>query len=442
MTHPWLPNLSSKEDILKAMGKTENDLFSDVPKELMIKGELSLPHARSEYEVKMRLRELKDKNVELKYPPFLGGGVCPHYVPEAVKFIIGRSEFYTSYTPYQPEISQGILQALYEYQSLMAEILDMEVVNSSMYDWGSSLAEAVLMAFRINGRKKVIIPELINPLHEEVLRTWTEPRGIQLVKVRPNEEGTLDLDDLSRKLNGEVSSIYVEQPNFYGILEDNLETVVDLARKLKVVTIMGVNPLSLSLIKPPGEYGVDIAVGDGQELGIPLNYGGPYMGIMAVRWDARLVRQMPGRIVGKTKDENGRQGYTLILQTREQFARREKATSNITTNEALMAIANAVYISLLGKNGFKELGEEIYKRSHYAMRKIVKELGYSRKFQGDFFEEFEINLKNYDKVHNALLRHGIHGGLKLSDTSSLLCVTEVHSKKAIDEMVSVMKEVM
>lgn len=442
MIHPWLPNLSSKDEILKRIGKSEDELFSDVPKSLLLKRELNLPSYKSEYEISERLNQLKQRNMTLRYPPFLGGGVCPHYVPEAVKFITSRSEFYTSYTPYQPEVSQGILQALYEYQSLMAEILDMDVVNSSMYDWGSALAEASLMGFRINGKKKILVPELINPLHEEVLRTWVEPRGINVVKVKANSRGTIDLDDLAQKLDDDVSSVYLEQPNFYGIIEDDVEAVVDMAKKRKALTIMGVNPLSLSLIKPPGDYGFDVAVGDGQELGLPLNFGGPHMGIMAVRWDAKLVRQMPGRIVGKTTDQSGNVGYTLILQTREQFARREKATSNITTNEALMAVANAVYISLLGRNGFRELGEEIYKRSHYALKKITSELGSSRTFHGDFFEEFQVSINNYDAIHRSLLEHGIHGGLKVGDNSALFCVTEVHSKEAIDEMVSIMKEVM
>ncbi|MCY0850917.1 aminomethyl-transferring glycine dehydrogenase subunit GcvPA [Sulfuracidifex metallicus] len=441
MIHPWLPNLKSKDRILSEMGINEEKLFSDIPHEIRLKGELNLPKVMSELEIKRKLNMLKEKNVKLKYPPFIGGGVCPHYVHEAVKFLISRSEFYTAYTPYQPEISQGILQALYEYQSIMAELLEMDVVNSSMYDWGSSLAEAVLMGFRINGRKKVIIPELINPNHEKVLRTWVEPRGINLIKVKPSNDGTIDMNDLLNKVGDDISSIYIQQPNFYGIFEKNIEEIVDIAKKKRIVTIMGVNPLALSLIKPPGVYDVDIAVGEGQELGLPLNFGGPYMGIMAVRWDAKLVRQMPGRIVGKTLDDKKRPGYTLILQTREQFARREKATSNITTNEALMAIANAVYLSLLGKNGFKELGEEIYRRSHYAAERFI-ELGASKKFEGDFFEEFAVSFqKPYEKIHNKLLEHGIHGGLRLNDMDALFCVTEVHSKEAIDELVSIVGEI-
>jgi len=443
--HPWLPNLSYVEEMLKVIGVNDiYELFSDVPKEILLHRELNLPYKKplSEYQIANKLFELKKKNIELKYPPFLGGGICPHYVPEVVKFIISRSEFYTSYTPYQPEISQGLLQALFEYQSLIAELLEMEVVNASMYDWGSALAEAVLMANRINKKKVVLIPSNMNPLHKEVLKTWTYGKGIEIKEIPYNKEtGKIDCEKLHSFSSNDITAVYVQQPNYFGILEDEIECIVDFAKKVNAVSIMGVSPLVLALIKPPGEYGFDIAVGDGQELGLPMNYGGPLMGIFAVRWDAQLIRQMPGRIVGMSKDSEGNRAFTLILQTREQFARREKATSNITTNEALMAIANAVYISLLGSKGLEKLAEEIYIRSHYA-KKRFEEIGVKGVFNADFFEEFVVKFPvKYEKVYSKLIKNGIHGGLKLDDYSALFCVTEVHTKSMIDDLVENVREV-
>lgn len=442
--HPWLPNLKYIKEMLKEIGiNSIDELFKDVPEEIKLKRPLNVGYGRplSEYEVYLRLEELKSKNTKLKMPPFLGGGVCAHYVPAAVKFIISRSEFYTSYTPYQPEISQGLLQALFEYQSLIADLFEMEVVNSSLYDWGGALAEAALMAHRINGKKKIVVPASINPNHKKVLETWTFGRELEIREVNYDENGEINLNELEKALDDNTSAVYIQQPNYFGVLETRIEEIVDLAKKKGIITIMGVNPLALGLIKPPGEYDVDIAVSDGQELGLPLNFGGPYVGILATKWDYKLVRQMPGRIVGLTQDKDGNRGFTLILQTREQFARREKATSNITTNEALMAIANAVYLSLLGKNGIEEIAKEIYKRSHYAASLMENRGLGKRKFDGEFFEEFVFKFNyDYERIHKHLLSRGIHGGLKLNSDEALLCVTEVHTKRMIEELVNTMME--
>jgi len=446
--HPWLPNLAHIKEMLQAIGVHDiYDLFSDVPNEILLRRELNLPYKEplSEYEITLRLNELKNKNMKLLMPPFMGGGVCPHYVPEAVKFIISRSEFYTSYTPYQPEITQGLLQALFEYQSLIAELLEMEVVNASLYDWGSALAEAVMMANRINKRSTILIPENMNPYHKEELKTWVYGKGIKIVEIPYNKNsGQLEYEKAKEILSSskDITAIYIQQPNYYGIFEENVEEIVEYAKRNNIITIMGVNPLSPGLIKPPGEYGVDIAISDGQELGLPLNYGGPLVGIMAVRWDGQLIRQMPGRIVGLTRDSDGNRAFTLILQTREQFARREKATSNITTNEALMAIANAVYLSLLGRKGLKELAEEIYRRSHYAKEQFERIDGVISPFKGDFFEEFMLKFPiDYSLIHSHLLEKKIHGGIKIDRNEALFCVTEVHTKQMIDTLVSEVKEV-
>ena len=436
----WLPNLGKEEEMLKEIGISRiDDLFIDIPEKIRLRRELNvgLGRALTEPEIIEVLERLKEKNVKLKYPPFLGAGACPHYVPEVVKFLIFRSEFYTAYTPYQQEISQGILQALYEYQSIVAELFEMEVVNASMYDWASALAEAMLMAVRLTGRKKVVVPKAMNPYHKEVLKTWLWGRGVEVLEALVNEE--TGETDFSKVNLDNVAAIYVQQPNFYGVVESDPKAVVDLAKSKGAVSIMGMSLLASALFKPPGELGFDIAVSDGQEFGLPLNFGGPYVGVLATKWDGRLVRQMPGRIVGETVDANNKRAYTLVLQAREQFARREKATSNITTNETLMAIAVATYASLLGYNGLRDLAEEVYNRSHIAMEEFVK-AGAKRAFSSDFFEEFVLDFpKDYDIIHRELLSRGIHGGLKLGIKRALFCVTEVHPIEAIREVAEVIR---
>ena len=426
--------------MLKEIGVSKiDDLFIDIPERIRLKRELNVGFGRAltEPEVLNILNELRGKNVKLKYPPLLGAGACPHYVPEALKFLIFRSEFYTAYTPYQQEISQGILQALYEYQSIVAELLEMEVVNASMYDWASSLAEAMLMAVRVTGRKKVVIPEAMNPYHKEVLKTWLWGRGVEVVEA-PQDKETGETDFSKVDTEG-AAAIYIQQPNFYGVLESDPKVVVDLAKSKGSISIMGMSLLASALFKPPGEIGFDIAVSDGQEFGLPLNFGGPYVGVLATRWDGKLVRQMPGRIVGETVDSDNRKAYTLILQTREQFARREKATSNITTNETLMAIAVAIYASLLGYNGLRDLAEEVYNRSHVAFDEFMK-AGAKRVFSSDFFEEFTLDFdKDYDVIHRKLLERRIHGGLKLGPKRALFCITEVHPPEAIREVAEVIR---
>ncbi|MGC9105637.1 MAG: aminomethyl-transferring glycine dehydrogenase subunit GcvPA [Thermoprotei archaeon] len=436
----WLPNLSYTDEMLRVIRVPSIDeLFKDVPEELRLKRPLDVGFGRAltEPEILRVIQSLKERNAKLKYPPFLGAGAYPHYVPEAVKFLVFRSEFYTAYTPYQPEISQGLLQAMYEYQSVMAELFDMEVVNASMYDWGTSLAEAMLMAVRITGKRKVVIPEAMNPYHKEVVKTWLWGRGVEIVEAPYNrDKGTTDFSEVNAS---EIAAVYVQQPNFFGVLEDDPKQAVDLAKTKNAISIMGMSPLAATIFKTPGEYGFDIAVSDGQELGIPLNFGGPYAGVLATRWDGRLARQMPGRIVGETVDSEGKRAFTLILQTREQFTRREKATSNITTNETLMTIAVAAYVSLLGFRGLRELAREVFNRSHYAMERFVS-VGAKRVFDSEFFEEFAIKLpRDYDSVHRDLLKRGIHGGLKLSNDEALFCVTEVHPKEAIDEVAEVIR---
>jgi len=345
------------------------------------------------------------------------------------------------------------MQALFEYQSLMAELLEMDVVNASMYDGGSAAAEAVLMALRVNkGKKKVVIPANMNPFHRKVVETYTWPYGVQIT-VAPYDKyrGTIDLEELKKLVDGETAAVYLQYPNFFGIVEPEAKGVGEIAHEKGALFITGVYPIALGLLKSPGELGADIAVGEGQSLGLGLNYGGPYLGVFATRFDMNLVRQMPGRIIGLAESTAGERAFAMILQTREQHIRREKATSNICTNEALVAIAAAVYLSMLGKSGVVKLAEVNYYRAHYAQRKM-KEIGLNVEvFKEDFFNEFTLSLNElgipYAVVHKKLLERGIHGGLYIGDyypelgEAALFAFTELHFKEDIDVLVEYLAEI-
>jgi len=460
--HPWIPSATPEqvEKILKIIGvKNIEELFSDIPREVMLTREkwesldIGLGKPVSEIEAKRIVEEKLSKNTKLKIPPFLGGGVYPHYIPPLVKYIISRGEFLTAYTPYQAEISQGLMQALFEYQSLMAELLEMDVVNASMYDWGSATAEAILMALRVNkGRRKVIVPANMNPLHRKVVETYTWPHNVKL-EVAPYDRvrGIVDIETLKFLVDNDTAAVYVQYPNFFGIIEPEVKAIGEIAHEKGALLITGVYPIALGLLKSPGELGADIAVGEGQPLGLGLNYGGPYLGIFATRYDMNLVRQMPGRIIGLAESVTGERGFAMILQTREQHIRRARATSNICTNEALVAIAVAVYLSMLGKNGVVRLAEINYYNAHYAWSRI-KSIGLNVEvFKDDFFNEFPVsfnerNLK-YSVVHEKLLERGIHGGLYIGDyyselgETALYAFTEVHLKRDIDALVEALREI-
>lgn len=458
MAHPWVPNSAEevKREMMKALGiESIEELYSDIPSSVKMSPEEwdSLPvgfgRTLSEQEIRRHMDDLFAKVEELRTPPFMGGGVLPRYVPEAVRAIVTRSEFLTAYTPYQAEMSQGLLQALFEYQSLMAELLEMEVVNSSMYDGSSALAEAFLMAIRVTGRKKFLVPETMNPRHRKVVETYLSAHGSVMEEVRVDREsGYLDLEDLGKKLEG-AAAVYLEYPHYTGVVDVNAAAVGEMAHRAKALYVVGVEPVSMSILKPPGALGADIAVGEGQPLGLPLSYGGPYLGIFAIRWDRELVRQMPGRIVGLTTSRDGDEAFTLVLQTREQHIRRARATSNITTNEALMAIAAAAYMSLLGKEGLAELARHCWYKSHYAAKRL-SEVIEAPLLKGDFVYEFVARLpKTAREVRRELLRKkGILVGIPLeghawfNERDLLIAVTEVHSKEDIDLLVSSVKEVL
>ncbi|MFH1180352.1 MAG: aminomethyl-transferring glycine dehydrogenase subunit GcvPA [Candidatus Bathyarchaeota archaeon] len=451
--HPYLPNSvpEIKEKMMEKIGINNiAELFSDIPKEFVYKNELNIPGPFSEVEVKQHVSGLLEENKTLKCPPFLGGGVWPHYVPTVVDEVIHRAEFLTSYTPYQPEISQGILQAIFEYQSLVCELIGMDVTNSSLYDWATAVGEAGLMSSRITRQTKVLVPDLMSPYRFSVLKTYTEPAGITVEKIEHDPiTGQMDLEDLKDKTDDKTAMVYVENPSYMGFAEEQMEAIGEIAHDKKAMYVVGVDPTSLGLLKAPGDYDADIVCGEGQPLGNHMSYGGPLLGIFACKHDNKYLRQMPGRIIGITETmADKRQAYVMTLATREQHIRREKATSNICSNEALNAVAAGVYLSLMGPQGMKELGETIMKKAKYAQKKIGELPGVRAPIFNSFhFKEFTVNFqyKTLKEVNAALHAQNIEAGIPLNGDfnlgeTALYCVTEIHSKANIDFLVSTLKE--
>ncbi len=453
--HPLLPNLDEaflSEMLSKVGAASIDELFSDIPPKIRLNRKLGIPEGDTEYGVR---REVQAKLATNRTPPealcFLGGGVWPHYVPAAVESIMARQEFYTSYTPYQAEISQGMLQALFEYQSMMCDLLGMEACNSSLYDWASAAGEAVRMAARVTGRRRALIGANVGPQRRAVIETYVEPLGVELESVKFDmSKGTMDVSDLRAKASDDVACLYIESPNYFGVIEDGAEELVSAIHAAGGLAVTGVDPVSLSLVKEPGGYGADIVVGEGQPLGIPMNYGGPHLGIFAVR-DMKLARSMPGRLIGITTpvgDPNGR-AFAMVLQTREQHIRREAATSNVCTNQSLMAVAAASYLSLLGKEGFRRLGETIISNSHFAAKRLSRVKGVSSPhFAGSFFKEFVVSYTKAKaaSVFRRLAESDVLGGYPIDRSFGLgieaasFCVTEVHTRADIERLADVLEE--
>jgi glycine dehydrogenase subunit 1 len=454
--HSYLPNSvpEIKEEMMDAIGiKSIDELYAVIPEELRFDRDLEIPGPYSEVELKNRVSETLEKNMTLNAPPFLGGGVWPHYVPSIVDEVVRRAELLTSYTPYQPEISQGILQAIFEYQSLVCELVGMAVSNASLYDWGSACGEAARMASRLTRRDKIIVPHLISPERLSVMRTYTEPAGMRMVQVDYDKStGQMDLEDLKDNLDDDTAAVYVENPSYLGFAEEQVDGIDEIVHDNDSLFIVGVDPMSLGIMRPPGDYGADIVIGEGQPLGNHMNYGGPLLGILACKHDNRMIRQIPGRIIGLTEEEESdRTGYVMTLATREQHIRRERATSNICSNQALNCIAAGVYLALMGPNGMKELGEVITGRAHYALRRIGELPGVRAPIFNSFhFKEFTVEFKDttVEEVERELRAHRLQGGISLKSAfpefgeTSLFCVTEVHTKGHIDKLVQALKGVL
>jgi glycine dehydrogenase subunit 1 len=430
MPSPYLPSADAdRSAMLREIGVGSiEELFRDIPERLR-HANFKLPSPLSEMELKKEFNQLASRNASSdNYACFLGGGSYRHFIPGTVEHVIGRSEFYTAYTPYQAEVSQGTLQGTYEYQSLACQLTAMEVSNAGMYDGSTAAAEAAIMASLITKRGKVAVSTTVNPTYREVISAYVKGRNLSIETV-----------ELNSSLSSDCACLVVQQPNFFGYLEQ-MEAHVQKARDVGALFIAIVDPISLGMFKPPGYYGADIAVGDGQALGNPTSFGGPGLGVFTCRQE--YLRQMPGRIVGKTVDVEGKPGYVMTLVTREQYIRRERATSNICTSEALMALAAAVYLATLGKSGLRQVAELCYHKAHYAAEKIAKLKGYSLVFSEPFFKEFAIRCPvGPSEINQALFKEGIIGGLDVShiiDNSMLLCVTEMNTKQEIDKLVEIL----
>lgn len=427
-----------RQQMLAKIGVTTiEDLFDAVPASHRFP-KIDIPPAFSEMEIAAELQALAEANEHAgDFVLFRGAGAYHHFIPSAVNHILLRGEFYTAYTPYQPEVSQGTLQSIFEYQSMMCALTGMDAANASHYDGATSLAEAVTMAVEVGRfkRKKIILSSNIHPQYREVVRTYNQGRDLTIV----GDDKPATVADLVAQLDQNTAMLAVSYPNFFGQIED-FKTLAEKVHAVGALLVMVVNPIALSLFKSPGELGADIVVGEGQPLGIPLSFGGPYLGFFATRTE--YVRKIAGRIIGETVDQQGRRAYVMTLRPREQDIRREKASSNICTNQGLMALAASVYLSLMGKNGLRKVGELCYHKAHYAANEIEKIAGYSVDRSLPFFNEFVVKCpRPVQEINEALIGAGIIGGYDLGKDyphlkdHMLVCVTEVNSKAEIDALV-------
>lgn len=416
--------------MLSAIGVASvEDLFEDIPAEHR-HPTLDMPGPLSEMELRAELQRLAASNMDLaSNPSFLGGGVYNHFCPSVVGPLVTRGEFLTSYTPYQPEVSQGTLQGNYEFQTLTAQLFGMEVSNAGMYDGASAMAEAALMACRVTRHARVALVKTVNPHYAEALRAYVVPQNIEVYEIEPG----------ATALQPETACVVAQYPNFFGIIED-VPALADLAHRNDALLCLSSDPTAMALLKPPGELGADIATGEGQALGVPPSFGGPYVGIFSCRQE--FIRQLPGRIVGRTTDTEGRIGYVLTLQPREQHIRREHATSNICTSTALIGLWATMYMALMGKRGLRHVADLCYQKAHYAADRIASLPGWSLPLEGPFFHEFVVRGPSTPEHINRVLEHeGIIGGLDVSaqvDGGLLLCVTEVNTREQIDTLVDVL----
>jgi glycine dehydrogenase subunit 1 len=435
MTLPYIPNTDEdRQAMLAAIGAdSAEELFADIPPECRVAG-LSLPPALSEPELVRELTALADRNRPVdSMPCFLGGGAYRHFIPSVVGEVIGRSEYATAYTPYQAEISQGTLQTIFEFQSMICELTAMNVANAGMYDGASALAEACLTAVGVTRRRRIALLSTVHPHHQAVVRTYAFGRDLTVDVIPP--------DGLA--MSEEHACLAVQQPDFFGYFLPDVEALEKAVHEAGALLIVSVDPISLGLFRPPGEYGADVVVGDGQSLGSPLNFGGPYLGLFACR--QQYLRQMPGRIVGRTKDAQGRTGYVLTIQTREQHIRRERATSNICTSQQLVALAATVYLAAMGRQGLRRVAELCYHKAHYAAQRIAGLPGHSLPFDGLFFKEFVVRCpRPPSEVNRALLEQGIVGGLDVSpyvENGLLLSVTEMNTREEIERLVDALAQI-
>lgn len=443
--HRYIPNTEADSKyMLQSMDmESIDDLFSNIPKELILDRKLNIGEAMSEIEIKNYIGDISNKNKSVDdLTCFLGAGAYDHYIPAIIRHLAKRSEFYTAYTPYQPEISQGTLQVIFEYQTMICNLTDMDVSNASVYDGATATVEASLMAAENTRRNNILVSKTVSPEVRKVLKTYMRFRKINVIEIDAND-GATDIDKLKGALDKNTAAVIIQNPNFFGVIED-LGDIEKITHENKSLLISYVDPISLGLLKTPGELGVDIAVGDAQSFGNSLNYGGAYLGFMAA--NSKLVRKMPGRIVGQSVDADGKRAFVLTLQAREQHIRRYKATSNICSNQALNALIASIYMVTMGKKGIKEVALQSTQKAHYAMNKITGNGKFKLAFNKPFFKEFAlIGTKDVATINEELLKHNILGGYDLSkdyenmDNSFLICVTEKRTKEEIDRLSSVLE---
>lgn len=431
---------AERNKMLKEIGiEAVEDLFQMIPEEVAADEDLNIEPGISELELmrKAQVQAFKNKSLDQQIS-FLGAGAYDHYVPGIIDALISRSEFYTAYTPYQAELSQGTLEAIYEYQSMICDLTGMGIANASMLDGGSAAAEAVTMAARITRNKRVLLPDTVNPAYREVIKTYGAGSGLDFIDLEAEKE-IIEPAQIEKELNDETAVVVVQYPNFYGSLEKMEEISKMVKENKKTLLLVIANPILLGVLKAPADFGADIVVGEAQNLGSGLNYGGPNLGFMACRDDRKMLRQLPGRIVGKTSDVEGKEGFVLTLQTREQHIRREKATSNICTNEALNALMATIYLSAVGREGLKEVGEQSYHKAHYLAEKIDSLNGFEVSNQHNFFNEFVLKTeKDSTALLEKLLAADIIAGYdlkKLDKEGILICVTEKRTKAEMDKLV-------
>ncbi|MFZ4452117.1 aminomethyl-transferring glycine dehydrogenase subunit GcvPA [Salibacterium aidingense] len=446
MNFRYLPATEEdKQDMLHTIGAEKmSDLFEDIPERIRTQEEMDLPEAASEPRLLKEMSQLSRKNADVRtYPSFLGAGVYDHYIPSVVDHVIRRSEFYTAYTPYQPEISQGELQAIFEFQTMISELTQMDIANSSMYDGHTALAEAALMAVSHSKMKKtkIIVSEGVHPEALAVLDTYAAGPGLTVVRV-PLQGARTDKEVLEKEMDDQTAAVLIQYPNFFGTVEElkEIETMVHQKDSLFIVSS---NPLALGILTPPGDFGADIVIGDTQPLGIPMQLGGPHCGYFAT--SRKLMRKMPGRLVGQTVDKEGNRGFVLTLQTREQHIRRDKATSNICSNQALNALASSVAMSALGKNGIRDMALQNLRKTNYFKEKL-KHAGVSVVHEEPVFNEFVIHTQtDAAAVNRRLFEKGIIGGYDLGSVYEdrfghmLLCVTEMRTRDEIDAAAAALK---
>src|SRR5437660_3563255 len=419
-------------------------LFDSIPEDLLLPEQLKVPAALSEIDLLARFDRMAERNAAARRVSFLGAGAYSHYIPTIVDHLISRSEFFTAYTPYQPEISQGTLQAIFEFQTLVCQLTGMDIANASMYDGSTAMAEAVLMAERVTRRSKVIVSSAIHPQYLEVAHTYVQHAGIELQQAKTDDQsGQTSLDSI----DDNTAAVVVQSPNFFGCIE-NVTAIAEKAHAAGALLVVVVTEaMSFGLLKSPGACGADIVVAEGQSFGVPVSFGGPYVGLFATR--EKYARQIPGRLVGEAYDKQGRRGFVLTLATREQHIRREKATSNICTNEGLIALAATIYLETMGRRGVQEVARQCAQKAHYAAREIAKLEGFSLPFSAPFFNEFVVRapVEALSLLERLANEKGIDGGIALSRFDSnrpndfLVCVTETNTREQIDALVAGLNEI-